>query len=706
MPKKRGGFGRKSSFKVKLKKNTIYSIAAVLLFALAGLVWFSFTKQGVLLVQMNALLVGQLGNLAVFFLPFPFIVGGLMLTKIKSSLSQPHVFVGSLVVLAGLTGISRGGVLGGQVWEASAGFLSGPGAFLFLLAGLTIGLIIMFNVPFEDVLAFFANTFQRTQKGLTAIKPLDKPMEKVKMGGMTTAVPAPIITNAKNIQNSKAPATLQMAPQQLTGTETIWHYPPLSLLSENISGKADRGDVKTNASTIERTLEAFGITAKVVEINYGPAVTQYALEVAIGTKLSKINALSNDLALALAAPTGQIRIEAPIPGRSLVGIELPNRAPEFVSLRKMLESDNAKNSKSKLTVALGLDVSGNPVMGDIAKMPHVLIAGSTGSGKSVCINAFISSLLFRASPQEVKFIMVDPKRVELTGYNGIPHLLSPVIVEPDKVLSALKWAMSGMDRRYKLFAEVGARNIETYNDLSGFQAIPYLVIIIDELADVMMYAQVEAEDAITRLAQMARATGIHLVLATQRPSVDVITGLIKANVPTRVSFAVSSMIDSRVIIDGPGAEKLLGKGDMLFIPPDQAKPTRIQGAFVSDKEIKQLIDFLKKQGVQPQYTEEVTTMPVGRKGARGSTFISPNGESRDDLFEESVRLITQFNNASASFLQRKLSVGYARAARILDELQSAGIVGAAVGSKPRDILISSADEYFAAQNSPAPTPEQ
>lgn len=622
-----------------------------------------------------------------------------MLTKIKSSLTQPHVFVGSLVVLGALTGISRGGVVGTQIWEASSGFLSSPGAFLFLLAGLTIGLIVMFNVPFEDVLAFFVNTFQKTKDGVTAMKPADKPIEKVmKVGGMTAN--ALTITTPKPVGNAKS-SPMQMAPQQLAGTETIWHYPPLSLLSENITGKADRGDVKNNAAIIERTLEAFGITAKVVEINYGPAVTQYALEVSIGTKLSKINALSNDLALALAAPTGQIRIEAPIPGRSLVGIELPNRAPEFVSLRKMLEADSMKNSKSKLAVALGLDVSGNPVTGDIAKMPHVLIAGSTGSGKSVCINAFISSILFRASPQEVKFIMVDPKRVELTGYNGIPHLLSPVIVEPDKVLSALKWSMAEMDRRYKLFAEVGARNIETYNELSGFQAVPYIVIIIDELADVMMYAQVEAEDAITRIAQMARATGIHLVLATQRPSVDVITGLIKANVPTRVSFAVSSMIDSRVIIDGPGAEKLLGRGDMLFIPPDQAKPTRIQGAFVSDKEIKQLIDFLKKQGVQPQYTDEVTTMPVGKKGRGGSTFISPNGESRDDLFEEAVRLITQFNNASASFLQRKLSVGYARAARILDELQSAGIVGPADGAKPRDILISSADDYFAAQNAPA-----
>ncbi len=573
---------------------------------------------------------------------------------------------------------------------------------MFLLAGFVIGLIIMFNIPFEDVLGFFVKIFTRTKTSVDSLKPMNRPLEKVIKTNNPGATAFNATINKQPVSSNKS-SSLPTPPQQLAGTETIWHYPPLSLLSENISGKADRGDVKENASIIERTLEAFGITAKIVEINYGPAVTQYALEVAIGTKLSKINALSNDLALALAAPTGQIRIEAPIPGRSLVGIELPNRSPEFVSLRKMLESDVMKNHKSKLAVALGLDVSGSPVIGDVSRMPHVLIAGSTGSGKSVCINAFISSILFRASPQEVKFIMVDPKRVELTGYNGIPHLLSPVIVEPDKVLSALKWALSEMDRRYKLFAEVGTRNLDGYNELSGFQALPYIVIFIDELADIMMYAQVEAEDAITRLAQMARATGIHLVLATQRPSVDVITGLIKANVPTRISFAVSSMIDSRVIIDQPGSEKLLGRGDMLFIPPDQAKPTRIQGAFVSDKEIRQLIEFLKKQGVQPQYTEEVTTMPVGRGKSKGSTFISPNGEDRDQLFEDSVRLITQFNNASASFLQRKLSVGYARAARILDELQSAGIVGPADGSKPRDILIRSAEEFLnKPQEEPAP----
>src|SRR3989338_3625345 len=319
--------------------------------------------------------------------------------------------------------------------------------------------------------------------------------------------------------------------------------------------------------TLDIFFYRFGVTARVVEVNLGPAITQYALEIALGTKLSKITALSNDLALALAAPTGQIRIEAPIPGRSLVGIEIPNRSLEFVTLRQMLTSDLMAHNKHKLTVALGLDVSGMPVTANIAKMPHVLIAGTTGSGKSVLINSWIASLLFRASPDEVKLILVDPKRVELTGYNGIPHLLTPVIVEPDKILSALKWAMGEMDRRYKVFQQVGVRNIDGYNELSGFQVLPYILIFIDELADLMSFAPVEVEDSICRIAQMARATGIHLVVSTQRPSVDVITGLIKANIPSRIAFNVSAMVDSRVIIDMPGAEKLLGRGDMLYIPP-------------------------------------------------------------------------------------------------------------------------------------------
>lgn len=422
----------------------------------------------------------------------------------------------------------------------------------------------------------------------------------------------------------------------------------------------------------------------------GPAVTQYAIEVALGTKLSKITALSNDLALALAAPTGQIRVEAPIPGRSLVGLELPNRSLEVVTLRQILASEEMKDKKKKLLVPLGLDVSGKPKVADIAQMPHVLIAGQTGSGKSVLLNSWIASFLFRTTPTEVRLILIDPKRVEFTQYEGVPHLYTSVIVEKDKIIRALEWATEEMDRRYKNFSEVGARNIESFNEASGFQALPYIVIIIDELADIIMAAPAKVEDSICRIAQMARATGIHLVIATQRPSVDVLTGLIKANIPARISFAVSSMMDSRVILDSPGAEKLLGRGDMLYIPPDQAKPARIQGAFVSDSEVKKLLEFLKKTGARAVYTEEVTEggSELGSSGGGG-------GEDRDELFADAVRMACQDKKASASFFQRKFSIGYARAARLLDQLEEAGVVGPADGSKPRDILVTDAESFLA-----------
>ena len=360
-------------------------------------------------------------------------------------------------------------------------------------------------------------------------------------------------------------------------------------------------------------------------------------------------------------------------------------------MKKILEDKQLKNNSSKLAFSLGLDVSGTSIVADIDRMPHILIAGATGSGKSVCINSMIATLLFRASPSEVKFILVDPKRVELTHFNDIPHLLTPVIVEPEKVVAALKWAIGEMERRYRVFAEVGAKNIADYNELSGFQAMPYLVIVIDELADIMLFAPSEVEDTITRLAQMARATGIHLVLATQRPSVDVITGLIKANINCRIAFNVNSMVDSRVIIDMPGAEKLLGRGDMLYIPPDQAKPTRIQGTFIPDKDTKKLIDFLKKSGVAVEYTQEVTAKYQAK--APGAPGVSD--EEVDELFEPAAKVICRYDRASASLLQRRLSIGYARAARILDQLERAGAVGPAEGSKAREVLIKNPDAFLA-----------
>ena len=610
--------------------------------------------------------------------------------------------IGSLLFFISLASLSRAGIAGKAAWEGVATLITPIGAFIVLFGTTFVGLIILFNTSIDQVLATVVS-FYKQVRGYTVGEgkfrktvTLGRRELKVKGGVEPAVVPA----SSKRVGTTKKETTDDtLAPKlvsNIPGENKVWKYPPLKILSDSVSGKADRGDIKGNAAIIEQTLESFGITARVVEVNLGPAVTQYALEVALGTKLSKITALERDLALALAAPTGTIRIEAPIPGRSLIGIELPNRSPEFVALRKMLSSEEMSNNTSKLAVALGFDVSGKPHVADLTKMPHVLIAGQTGSGKSVCINSFLGSLLFRAAPSEVKLILVDPKRVELTGYNGIPHLLTPVIVEPEKILSALRWILSEMDRRYKLFAQAGARNIDSYNEMSGFQALPYIVLIVDELADIMLFSPVEVEDSVTRIAQMSRATGIHMVLSTQRPSVDIITGLIKANIPCRIAFAVASQVDSRVILDMQGAEKLLGRGDMLYLPPEQAKPVRIQGAFVSDKDTKTLVSFLKNQGVTPQYTEELTSMPKP-----GTTQIAGVDGDFDELFKDAVEVVCQYNRASASLLQRRLSIGYARAARIIDQLENAGVVGPPDGSKPRDVLIQGPQEIFSpAQGQP------
>ncbi len=682
---------RKKPFQLKLKKATFYTLSSVLLIAIGVVIILSFSRQGPLLSQLFTFL-SQLFGWGVLFLPFLFIVAGLMLSRLRWQITRPNVFVGASILLVAAISLTRSGLIGLEIWQNLTVLITGFGAFLVLLGISFIGFVITFNTSLEEVLLFVGKVFSSLQNGVSLIRKGVSRPATIKKAPMTVRG----IEEAKEEKKkeSKEKPSLELGTQLVTSVpveDQIWEYPPLSVLADAVSGKADRGDIKANAAVIEKTLESFGIAARVAEVNLGPAVTQYALEIALGTKLSKITALGSDLALALAAPTGQIRIEAPIPGRSLVGIEIPNRSLEFVTLKKILTGETMKKAKSKLTVSLGLNVSGQPVVADLSRMPHVLIAGTTGSGKTVCLNSFIASILFRASPSEVKFILVDPKRVELTQYNGIPHLLTPVIVEPDKVVSALKWAISEMDRRYKLFAETGVRNIESYNELSGFAALPFIVIIVDELADIILFAPAEVEDTICRIAQMARATGIHLVISTQRPSVDVITGLIKANVPCRIAFAVSSQVDSRVILDTAGAEKLLGRGDMLYIPPDQAKPTRIQGAYVSEPEIQKLIGFLKKSGVPPVYTEEVTQMP--------SMMVKPGKEAeRDEFFADAVRTVCQYDRASASLLQRRLKIGYARAARILDQLERSGIVGPADASKPREVLVKNAEEFLASQS--------
>lgn len=692
-------------FKLKLKKETIYTICQIGLFGAAGIITLSLTQKGKALTIIYSFLNQFLGW-ATLGLPIVLILLAFSFSKIKSKITRLNVLVGFTLSWLTLIGLTKSGEVGREIWGNIENLLTEIGAVFILLGSLVIGLVVLFDTSIDEVLALifkvisFLISFSKKYLFGGFLKKKPKPFfvqEKLPLK-VKGPIPPPPLSGEKKVVKKEEPkeqSSLELGTSliaNIPAQKTIWEYPPLSLLSEMPGQKADRGDLKKNAATIEQTLESFGIRAQVVEVNLGPAVTQYALQIAMGTKLSKITALSNDLALALAAPTGQIRIEAPIPGRNLVGIEIPNRSLEFVTLRTMLSSPQMQNAKSKLTVALGLDVSGTPVVADIAKMPHVLIAGTTGSGKSVLINSFIASLLFRTTPSEVRLILVDPKRVELIGYNGIPHLLTPVIVDVDKILSALKWALSEMERRYKKFATANVRNIDGYNELAGFQALPYIVIIIDELADLMAYAPVEVEDSICRIAQMARATGIHLILSTQRPSVDVITGLIKANIPCRIAFNVSSMVDSRVIIDMPGAEKLLGRGDMLYIPPDQAKPTRIQGTFVSEKEIQRLVEFFKNKGTPVEYTEEVTTMPVSTWKKTGTSVIS-NG--KDELFDEAVRIVCQYDRASASLLQRRLSIGYARAARIIDQLEEAGIVGPGEGSKPRDVLVRNAEEYLA-----------
>ncbi len=446
--------------------------------------------------------------------------------------------------------------------------------------------------------------------------------------------------------------------------------------------KPTSGDIKGNAEVIRDTFSNFGIEVDMGEVRVGPTVTQYSMKPARGIKLSRITSLSNDLALALAAHP--IRIEAPIPGQALVGIEVPNQKVAMVTLRDLLESPEFKNRKHNMCIALGKDVAGKVWWADLPKMPHLLIAGSTGSGKTVCINTIILSLLFQNNPDTLRMIMVDPKRVELTLYNGIPHLLTPVITDPIKTVNALKWTIGEMEKRFDLLAKNGNRDIDSYNKNHLDDPMPHLVFVIDELADLMATAASEVEAGIIRIAQMARAVGIHLVVATQRPSVEVITGLMKANIPARIAFSVASIIDSRTILDCPGAEKLLGRGDMLFLTAELSKPKRVQGAYVSEEEMKRVVDYLKQQAGEPTYDETIVA-----KGGSGSGNLNIFGGSNDDndpMFDEAKRVVVESGKASASLLQRRLKLGYARAARILDELEEAGIVGPADGAKPREVF--------------------
>ena len=460
-----------------------------------------------------------------------------------------------------------------------------------------------------------------------------------------------------------------------------WVLPPIDIFENVPAAELSQVDIRQRIRTIEETLKSFGVDARVVEVNQGPAVTQFGVEPGVGVKVARIMSLGNDLALRLAA--APLRLEAPVPGKQVVGIEVPNGTVSVVSIRDLLESSAFTKHRGRLRLALGRDVSGATVVGDLGRMPHLLIAGATGAGKSVCLNSFIAALLYQCTPDELRMLMIDPKMVEMAPFNGIPHLLTPVVCEMEKVVPSLKWVTKEMERRYRLFAARGARNIEGYNRATSGNGsdlpLPYIVVIIDELADLMMTAPDEVEKILCRLAQLARATGIHLVVATQRPSVDVVTGLIKANFPTRIAFAVTSQIDSRVILDQGGAEKLLGRGDMLYMPPDAAKPIRIQGTYVSDGEILDMVDYWKK------------ATPTGYSGevAEHVAFEPVEEDDSDDLYEQAVEVVSQHTRVSTSLLQRRLKIGYNRAARLMELLEENSVVGSSDSGKAREVLVRS-----------------
>ena len=722
--------GRKKKFKLhfNIKPETFKSIIAVslILFAVLGLISF-FATDYALNSKINGILKSLLGMSSLLLPLIIFDFALFFIESVKWKIKEPRIFIGMLlaiIILAGFMhlfyGVDRGlddakdgsggGIIGYTVANILVRTVSKFGAVIALLAGFAISAFLIFDVSLNQVMDK-ALKYKEAASTLKPKKTSSKTDENVLITSGADAISSdqsesadvpfthdsvsperpsfeiipsmsePLDKSA-DVSGGASLSGTPMVNSTLPYTNKVWENPPLDLLIEPTNATPDSGDTKERAKIIKDTLKAFGINAEVVDIQAGPAVTQYALEAEAGTKISKIASLQYNIAMALSSPTGSVRIEAPIPGKSLIGIEVPNNTRVVVSFKSLLTADPMKALKSKLGIVLGKDVGGGTRVYDINRMPHLLVAGATGSGKSVFLHSLIFSMLYRASPQEVKFILMDPKRTELVHYNGIPHLYAPVITDVEKAPSAFKWAVEEMNRRYKLFESAKVRNIEAYNEKSGFQALPYVLIVVDELAEIMIVDPAAVEKSIIRIAQLARATGIHLVLAVQRPSTNIITGLIKANIPCRIAFNVASQIDSRVIIDQPGAEKLLGKGDMLFVPPDAQKPVRLQGSFITDREISNLVNYLKAQGISPEYKSEIFEM-----NERVNKSIAAGGDDVDELFEEAKEIVVSTGKASASLLRRRLSVGYARAARIIDELEQKGIIGPASGSKPREILI-------------------
>lgn len=705
---------KKKDFKIELESHIAREVGAVIYLGLSVIFYLVISGKA-----------GILGNFANNYLRIIFGVGALVLPVIFVALAvtlfisrrirlDTTRYLGiSLMLFSGLglvhmrTDVNMmlenveafGGYVGFLSSVLLRIFISDVGAQVVLISALLVSILITFEISLRDIISIFIPNRQitiSTKKGTTV-----KKSRLLKPGKDELNIVKPLLNDKKIIEEKpkvKIDSFAINKPEPVSKKEikvkkndvdySNWELPPLDLLS-SASSEVYVSDkiLKENAEKIKEKLSQFGINVIMKDVNIGPTVLQYTLQPSEGIKLNKITALKNDLALALAAKS--VRMEAPIPGKSLVGIEVPNEKRMIVHLREMIESEEFESINSKLKLVVGRDVSGSPVIDDLGSMPHLLIAGATGSGKSVGMNTFLLSLLYQNSPQELKFIMIDPKRVELAAYNGIPHLLTPVITEPDKAHSALKWAVSEMNRRYKELAEKRYRNIEEYNE-SEEKIMHKIVIVIDELADLMMQSsKKETEAAICRIAQMARAVGMHLIVATQRPSVDVITGVIKANIPTRISFTVTSGVDSRTIIDSVGAEDLLGMGDMLYLPGNMSKPIRVQGVYVSSKEIQRVTNRIKLT-TEPNYDESITESSSGQ----GTDMVGTGGDgsSQDALYNDAVILIKNTGKASASLLQRRLSVGYARAARILDILEEHGLIGPANGAKPREIYISNEAE--------------
>ncbi|MBI4032270.1 DNA translocase FtsK 4TM domain-containing protein [Candidatus Berkelbacteria bacterium] len=665
-------------FDWSVSPDTIREVVAVALFVTGTVgVLALFGSAGSVGANLTGFFQRLLGVVHVF-LP-------LMLLALGVFLWNPARFVPRWTLILGVAGFFLflpglvspfGGVLGTAV-NAVFTQMIGEIATIIVLLSLTLAsLLFVFNTSIRSLLEFFAGAGAEPQINDATATPRVSVFESLRQrfGGTRPA--------GDHVPVATMPMGTAAPGKPVFGLQIgDWQFPPLDLLSLP-TGRATPGNVAKNVETIEKTLKDFGITVAMGDVNIGPTVTQYTLKPAEGVKLTAITARQNDLALALAAPS--IRVEAPIPGKALVGVEVPNKVPAIVTLREVLETDQFKEVKSNLTLALGRDAAGTAIAVDLKKMPHLLIAGATGSGKSIAINTLITALLYENSPKDLRLILVDPKRVEFTPYNDVPHLLTPVVTEPDRTVNTLKWALVEMERRYHKLQEVGSRDIGSYNAKFKNEPLPYIVIVIDELADLMAQSAKEVEGSIVRLAQMARAVGIHLIVATQRPSVDVITGLIKANITTRMAFAVASQVDSRTIIDVAGADKLLGNGDMLFLSAELAgKPKRIQGSLITEKEVEAVTNFLKDQA-PAQYDQEVMDFsPRGASGGPGGE----GGDVDDSMYEDAKVTVVQAGKASASLLQRRLRVGYARAARLLDLLEQQGVIGPPDGAKPRDVLV-------------------